>query len=205
MAHWSDALRWREFADGSNQWNLAGGHTEYLYPRGANSSAPQYQAGNGVCPQLRAAASEHQHLLPRQSVSSGYRFCILGSSLESIPCPHNYFNEEREMEMTKYKSKVVLSVVLLGLGFFSSMAWAGDVKGKITAQGVRSAENIVVYLDSIPGKTFPAPEQHAAMDQMHLALRRMSWLCSREQRLISRMMTPWVTTFIGHPSITTAN
>lgn len=73
------------------------------------------------------------------------------------------------MEMTKYKSKVVLSVVLLGLGFFSSMAWAGDVKGKITAQGVRSAENIVVYLDSVPGKTFPAPEQHAVMDQSHLA------------------------------------
>jgi len=42
---------------------------------------------------------------------------------------------------------------------------AGDIKGKITVHGMRSAENIAVYVDAIPGKAFPAPTQHVAMDQ----------------------------------------
>ena len=61
------------------------------------------------------------------------------------------------------------ATVLLALGFFSSSAWAGDVKGKVTAQGMRSPENIAVYIDTIPGKSFPPPAQHAVMDQAHLA------------------------------------
>ncbi len=52
---------------------------------------------------------------------------------------------------------------------FAGAAHAGDIKGKVTAQGLRSPENIAVYIDAIPGKSFPAPAQHAAMDQVHLA------------------------------------
>ena len=48
-------------------------------------------------------------------------------------------------------------------------AWAGEVKGKVTAAGMRSAENIAVYIDSIPGKTFTAPTEHVTVDQTHLA------------------------------------
>jgi plastocyanin len=33
---------------------------------------------------------------------------------------------------------------------------------------MRSAANIAVYVDAIPGKTFPPPSQHAVMDQLHL-------------------------------------
>jgi plastocyanin len=51
----------------------------------------------------------------------------------------------------------------------SSPAWAGDIKGKVTAQGLRSPANIAVYIDSIPGKSFTPPAQHASMDQVHLA------------------------------------
>lgn len=51
----------------------------------------------------------------------------------------------------------------------AGVAHAGDIKGKVTAQGLRSPENIAVYIDAIPGKSFPAPAQHAAMDQAHLA------------------------------------
>ena len=51
----------------------------------------------------------------------------------------------------------------------TSFARAGDIKGKVTATGMRSAANIAVYIDAIPGKTFPAPAQHAIMDQVHLA------------------------------------
>jgi plastocyanin len=73
------------------------------------------------------------------------------------------------MEMTKLKMIVLPAIVLLTAGSLASFAWAGDVKGKVTAQGVRSPENIAIYLDSVPGKTFPPPAPHAVMDQSHLA------------------------------------
>jgi plastocyanin len=73
------------------------------------------------------------------------------------------------MEMTKLKRSILLTIVFFTLGSLASVAWAGDVKGKVTAQGMRSPENIAVYIDSEPGKTFPPPAQHVAMDQLHLA------------------------------------
>ncbi len=63
-----------------------------------------------------------------------------------------------------YKS---MSIALLA-GLFlvaAGGAQAGDIKGKITVKGLRSAENIAVFVDAIPGKTFPAPAQHVVMDQ----------------------------------------
>src|SRR3954452_3036996 len=48
-------------------------------------------------------------------------------------------------------------------------SWAGDVHRKVTPVGLRSAENIAVYIDSVPGKTFTPPPQHVTVDQMHLA------------------------------------
>jgi plastocyanin len=45
---------------------------------------------------------------------------------------------------------------------------AGEIKGKVNVQGIRSAENIAVYVDAIPGKTFEAPKQHEVMDQHHM-------------------------------------
>lgn len=71
--------------------------------------------------------------------------------------------------MANLKKITLPAVVLLTLGSFASFAWAGDVKGKVTATGLRSPENIAVYIDTIPGKTFPPPAQHAVMDQHHLA------------------------------------
>jgi plastocyanin len=56
-----------------------------------------------------------------------------------------------------------LSVLLL-----ASMVRAGDVKGKVTAPGMKSAENIAVYIDAIPGKDFSAPTQPALVDQKNL-------------------------------------
>ncbi|MHB8302821.1 MAG: carboxypeptidase regulatory-like domain-containing protein [Acidobacteriaceae bacterium] len=71
--------------------------------------------------------------------------------------------------MTKFNKIVLPAIVSLALGSLASSAWAGDVKGKVVAQGMRSPENIAVYIDSIPGKTFPPPAQHAVMDQHHMA------------------------------------
>lgn len=61
------------------------------------------------------------------------------------------------------------SVMATALLVASSSAWAGEIKGKVTAQGLRSPENIAVYVDAISGKAFPAPAQPALMNQLHLA------------------------------------
>ena len=72
--------------------------------------------------------------------------------------------------MTSFRIKILPAIVFLGLvGSLANNAWAGDIKGKVTAQGMRSPENIAVYIDSIPGKTFSPPAVHPEMDQLHLA------------------------------------
>ena len=43
-------------------------------------------------------------------------------------------------------------------------AWAGDIGGKVTGMKGKS----VVYVDTIAGKTFPAPKDHPVMDQKGL-------------------------------------
>ncbi|MDL2717955.1 MAG: hypothetical protein PT977_09390 [Acidobacteriota bacterium] len=45
---------------------------------------------------------------------------------------------------------------------------AGDLHGKVTCKGVRDSGDAVVYVASIAGKTFPAPKEHAKIDQMNL-------------------------------------
>ena len=50
-------------------------------------------------------------------------------------------------------------VVLAGAGF------AGEIKGKVSVQGMKSAENIAVYVDAIPDKKFDAPTAKPVMDQ----------------------------------------
>jgi plastocyanin len=45
---------------------------------------------------------------------------------------------------------------------------AGDLHGKVTCKGVRNSADAVVYVAAIPGKTFPAPKEHARIDQQNL-------------------------------------
>ncbi len=47
-----------------------------------------------------------------------------------------------------------------------TLSWAGVIKGKVS--GVASGKSVAVYIDTIAGKTFPAPDQHASMDQKDL-------------------------------------
>ncbi|MFZ0738763.1 MAG: plastocyanin/azurin family copper-binding protein [Candidatus Acidiferrales bacterium] len=63
---------------------------------------------------------------------------------------------------------VVLMAVLFGATFVVGAAQAGDVKGKVSATGLKLAENIAVYIDAIPGKKFDAPAQHVSVDQRDL-------------------------------------
>ena len=45
---------------------------------------------------------------------------------------------------------------------------AGEIHGKVTCKGVRDSADTVVYVAEIPGKTFPAPAEHAKVDQKNL-------------------------------------
>ena len=60
----------------------------------------------------------------------------------------------------KYKG-FVLMLVVSGL---CMTAWAGDIDGKVTGMNGKS----VVYVDTIAGKTFPAPKDHPVIDQKGL-------------------------------------
>jgi plastocyanin len=64
--------------------------------------------------------------------------------------------------------KTVIPVCLLVATLSAGVSHAGDIKGEVTAQGIKSPENIAVYVDAIPGKTFPPPSEHAVMDQRKL-------------------------------------
>ncbi len=70
--------------------------------------------------------------------------------------------------MAEHKKIAVLFAVVVLVVSLTRFAQAGDVQGKVTAQGMRSPEDIVVYIDSISGKTFPPPVLHAVMDQARM-------------------------------------
>ena len=61
--------------------------------------------------------------------------------------------------------KILLSVWLLTAALPLK---AGDLHGKVVCKGVRDCADAVVYVAAIPGKTFPAPKEHAKMDQKTL-------------------------------------
>jgi len=61
-----------------------------------------------------------------------------------------------------------LSTLPIFFFLFTAASLAGEIKGNVTAQGMRSPEGIVVYIDAIAGKTFEAPKEHAVMDQKKL-------------------------------------
>jgi plastocyanin len=47
-------------------------------------------------------------------------------------------------------------------------AIAGDIHGTVKCKGVRDSADAVVYVTAIAGKTFPAPKEHAKIDQTNL-------------------------------------
>jgi plastocyanin len=47
-------------------------------------------------------------------------------------------------------------------------ASAGDIHGKVVCKGTRDCADAVVYVDAIPGKTFPVPTEHAKINQQNL-------------------------------------
>src|SRR5271167_4959292 len=68
----------------------------------------------------------------------------------------------------KTTRRAVLLVVVLGSIFMADAVQAGDVKGKVSAEGLSSAGDIAVYIDAVPGKKFDAPAQHVTVDQRNM-------------------------------------
>jgi plastocyanin len=60
------------------------------------------------------------------------------------------------------------AAIFFGAFFLAGLAWAGDVKGKVSTEGLRSAGNIAVYIDAVPGKKFDRPTQHLSIDQRNM-------------------------------------
>jgi plastocyanin len=56
-----------------------------------------------------------------------------------------------------------LTLALVGV------AKANEIKGKVSVQGIKSAENIAVYVDVIPDKKFDAPKDPVVIDQRKMA------------------------------------
>jgi len=50
-----------------------------------------------------------------------------------------------------------------------SVVKANEIKGRVSVQGLKSAENIAVYIDVIPDKKFDAPKDPVVIDQRKMA------------------------------------
>jgi len=68
------------------------------------------------------------------------------------------------LRLVAVKAVAVSGAVLLLAG----ASLAGDIKGKVSVQGIKSAENIAVYIDTIPDKKFEAPTAKPVMDQVKM-------------------------------------
>ena len=63
------------------------------------------------------------------------------------------------------KATIAASLILALTG----ISQANEIKGKVSVQGIKSAENIAVYVDVIPDKKFDPPAQHVLVDQKKMA------------------------------------
>ena len=69
--------------------------------------------------------------------------------------------------MRATKRAIVVAVVF-GSIFIADAVQAGDVKGKVSAEGLSSAVDIAVYIDAVRGKRFDSPAQHVTVDQRNM-------------------------------------
>lgn len=71
------------------------------------------------------------------------------------------------MSLLKIAGKTIIAA---GLALaVASAGRANEIKGKVSVQGLKSAENIAVYVDVIPDKKFDPPKDHVVIDQRKMA------------------------------------
>ncbi|HYM62230.1 MAG TPA: hypothetical protein VEZ11_15210 [Thermoanaerobaculia bacterium] len=60
-------------------------------------------------------------------------------------------------------------LIMIAIAFIvAAPLFAGDVHGKVACKGVRNSADAVVYVDTIAGKSFPAPAEHVKIDQKNM-------------------------------------
>lgn len=60
------------------------------------------------------------------------------------------------------------TLVALVLCAAAGDALAARISGTVRIAGARDASNVVVYVERVPGKTFPSPAKHPTMDQVNM-------------------------------------
>jgi plastocyanin len=63
------------------------------------------------------------------------------------------------------KAAVAASITLALAG----ASWANEIKGKVSVQGIKTPENIAVYVDVIADKKFDPSKDHVVIDQRKMA------------------------------------
>jgi plastocyanin len=71
------------------------------------------------------------------------------------------------MNLSRIAAKAALAVGITLV--LAAAGQANEIKGKVSVQGIKSAENIAVYVDVIPDKKFDAPADHVVIDQRKMA------------------------------------
>jgi len=75
--------------------------------------------------------------------------------------------ERNVMSVSRIAAKaVIVAGITLSL---AGTSWANEIKGKVSVQGIKSAENIAVYVDVIADKKFDPPKDHVVVDQRKMA------------------------------------
>jgi len=96
---------------------------------------------------------------------AGRRSAIAGGyAITRAPKEGRYLSTTRGIAMKTLRVAPILTALYAAF-LFTSLSWAGEIKGKVDVQGLRSPENIAVYVDAIPGKTFDPPSHHVTIDQ----------------------------------------
>lgn len=67
------------------------------------------------------------------------------------------------MSPSKIAAKTAVAAILSLM--LTGASRANEIKGKVSVQGIKSAENIAVYVDAIPDKKFEAPKEPIVIDQ----------------------------------------
>src|SRR5438445_10337774 len=71
------------------------------------------------------------------------------------------------MNLSRIAAKVALAA---GLALVvATVVKANEIKGKVSVQGIKTAESIAVYVDAIPDKKFDAPKDRVVIDQRKMA------------------------------------
>jgi plastocyanin len=75
--------------------------------------------------------------------------------------------ERNVMSLSKIvaKAAIAASLVLVMAG----IGRANEIKGKVSVQGIKTAESIAVYVEAIPDRKFDAPKDHVVIDQRKMA------------------------------------